>query len=296
MPANRPERLGGWGFEDVVPEAEQPGEVTRGQDYQDATELRSHPAVQQYMILCLVSLLSLTVILVQRGLDWWSLFPLLIGVLTFLANWSLGPPILLLFVAILVVAATPWWRWQRPSPLLDLGLCASLVIYMLAQYRLLGLTARIFPNDPHRPPGVGTRTPPEVTRPEELTRRHPRHWPVQRRSPDLSGVGECILMMLSAGLWMTAAFVIFVYISDIKPRQGFNPQLWQLLLLTWVGTLMVGFAAAFMTYQRWRTASPQESQLYLQDQLWRQTRKDQNRIQRWLRWARLRGQRRKEKS
>jgi hypothetical protein len=71
---------------------------------------------------------------------------------------------------------------------------------------------------------------------------------------------------------------------------------WGLLVLCWflataglVGSLVTGYL------DRAR-ASPGQNLLYLQDQLWRQTRREQGRLNRWLVAARLRGQRRKEKA
>jgi hypothetical protein len=43
-----------------------------------------------------------------------------------------------------------------------------------------------------------------------------------------------------------------------------------------------------------RRAPTEENLLYLQDQLWQQTRHEQATLNRWLVWARLRWQRRKE--
>jgi len=54
--------------------------------------------------------------------------------------------------------------------------------------------------------------------------------------------------------------------------------------------------SAVLAYARQASATPEEALLYLQDQVWRDTRCEQSRINRWLVWARLRWQRRKERS
>jgi len=50
------------------------------------------------------------------------------------------------------------------------------------------------------------------------------------------------------------------------------------------------------SYVRLASATPEESLLYLQDQSWRHTRREQGNLNRWLTWARLRVQRKKESS
>ncbi len=72
--------------------------------------------------------------------------------------------------------------------------------------------------------------------------------------------------------------------------------LWhELLLIFLVGaTMAVLWGAA--AYLDWATATPEEHLLFLQDLAWRETRLEQNQIHRFLVWARLRAQRRKEQS
>jgi len=55
-------------------------------------------------------------------------------------------------------------------------------------------------------------------------------------------------------------------------------------------------AAAALAYTKRALASSPENLLFLLEQLWRETRREQSRANRWLTWARLRAQRRKERS
>jgi hypothetical protein len=64
---------------------------------------------------------------------------------------------------------------------------------------------------------------------------------------------------------------------------------WQALLLLWAGGLGLALAASVLGYLGWSRATPEESRLYLQDQLWRETRAEQGEVNRWRVWARRRG-------
>src|SRR5215472_12920236 len=78
-------------------------------------ELRSHPAVRNYTLFCLAALLLLVVCLVDRGLDWWSLLPALVGGVALLAQWSIGPPLVLLSLTGLILANTRYSHvWRSP--------------------------------------------------------------------------------------------------------------------------------------------------------------------------------------
>ena len=71
---------------------------------------------------------------------------------------------------------------------------------------------------------------------------------------------------------------------------------WHVLLLIFLVGLTAAVLGGAAAYLHWATASLVEHLLYLQDQTWRETRREQNRINRFLTWARLRAQRRKEQS
>ena len=69
---------------------------------------------------------------------------------------------------------------------------------------------------------------------------------------------------------------------------------WHLLVLIWLGSLVLMGASAVLAYVERAQAGPEESLLYLQDQLWTQTRGEQRRIHRWMVWLRLRRQKQQE--
>ena len=70
---------------------------------------------------------------------------------------------------------------------------------------------------------------------------------------------------------------------------------WQGILVLWLLGGAVLAAASVLRYLALRRMTPAEAELYLQDVLWRETRGEQRRLNRWLAWAWLRRRRREEK-
>ena len=70
------------------------------------------------------------------------------------------------------------------------------------------------------------------------------------------------------------------------------PALWHLALLLWSFSLFLIVVFGVIAYLGQRRLTPDEAELYLQDELWRQTRREQSRLNRWLAWAVQRRKRR----
>ena len=63
-------------------------------------------------------------------------------------------------------------------------------------------------------------------------------------------------------------------------------------MLLWVFGLLLVLAAGAVAYLGQQRLTPEEAAMFLQDELWRQTRREQARLGRWLAWATLRRRRR----
>lgn len=241
-------------------------------------ELRAHPAVRNYMLFCLASLFLLVMCLADRGLEWWGLIPALIGCLTLLLHYSHGPPLVLMSLAGLLGMPSPrsrwnsagWSRFQTPT-LMDLVLCVAVLVYVLGHYRLLSLMRHIFPTDPRR-----SRT------------------GAVRRAADLVKVWEMGLLGFALPVWVGLAVVVWTWLMEGVPPLGMPREVWRVLRFAWAILAVLAVTGIVTSYLRRATASPEESLLYLQDQCWRHTRREQGSLNRWLTWARLRAQRKKE--
>jgi hypothetical protein len=245
-----------------------------------------HPAVRGYSLVCLVSLLALTLLVVDRGLGWWGLMPVLLGAAALVFRWSIGPPLVLATLAILLSAQArfrlPVWAGPRSSLLADLGMCLAVLAYAVGQYRLLALTRHVLPPDTRRRmlPGQGRAVAAEGP----------------RRSPGTVGPWELPGLLLALPLWALAAGVVWVRLQFEEPMEGLPVVVWRALLMAWVCGCGLAVTAAGFAYLGMAQAARAEARVHLQDQLWRETRKEQARINRWLVWARLRRQRRKERA
>jgi hypothetical protein len=228
----------------------------------------------------------------------------------------------------------PWaFRGQAfgldESPAMDVVLCAAVLTSAAGMYRLLALTRTALPVDPRRPPPL-TPTPlprgergafgsplprgergafgsplPPGERGRGEGRRAPPHDARRPRAATAAGQGELATLAVAAVLCAAAAFGVWLVLSATDtPAWWENAYAarslraaryeWRVLLLLWgvgLSAAVVGGAAAYLL---WATAPPAAHRVYLHDQAWLETRRDQSRVSRFLVWARLRGQRREE--
>jgi hypothetical protein len=258
-------------------------------------DLRSHPGVRGYTLLCVFALLVLiwVLVLVTNGLELWSLLMVLTAIAALVAHWRMGPALLLGCLTILLVAQARF-RWRffgLPAPssgLPDLVLCAAVLAYVAGHYRLQSIVHHVFPLDPRQRKG---RT--GLGESGMKTREHSA--PSSARSPGLVTSWEIGQLVLTLPLWPLAAYLLWIRLALEMPELNVPLPVWRLLLVLWlIGLALVATGTVF-AYLRRAQATPQENLLFLQDQVWRQTRGEQSRLNRWLVWARRRGQRGREK-
>ena len=253
-------------------------------------EGREGGCVRAYTILCLTALMGMVLALMENERDlFWVLFLAGIGAVGVIARWRIGPPLVLLGLATLeVFHLAPQWGFARlliseESPFMDAVLAASVLAYTASHYRLLSLAQAIFPVDVRRRP-----PPPDGEKPSASRG--------QRRSADLPGSWELPMLTTTAGVWAVGVSLLWLLLGAAEPPLNVSQGLWRGLLLIFLVGTTAGVLGGAAAYLHWVTARPEEHLLYLQDQAWRETRREQNRINRFLTWARLRAQRRKEQS
>jgi hypothetical protein len=195
----------------------------------------------------------------------WALIPTLVGAAGLAFRWRSAPLVLLAAVALGQLGPTwyfglyPWGR--RATVLTGLGLCAATLAYVVAQYRLVGLTAGVFPPDPRKrrdkpPPRPGGAAPREVT-----------------------------AALLAVAAATVGAFFAWEVLALVPVPWHVPPMHWRLGLLAWVLLGGLGLVAAVLGHLGWRRLSREEAAVYLQDALWHETRGEQRRINRWRAWC-----------
>jgi hypothetical protein len=241
--------------------------------------------VVAYTFLCLAALLGMVLVLLENEHEL-IFIVLLAGVAAVgvMARWRAAPLLLLLGLAALELYHRATWRpytrvedWQA-NGFTDAALCALVLAYSAGQYRLTALTHSVFPIDARR-------------RPVRVPRRNLR----QPRSPHLPRTGEIVALAITAAGVAVAVSLYWLILSVLPAPPNMTRGLWRGLLLIFTVGLTTAGIGAVVVYLDWLKATPTEHLLFLQDQAWRETRREQNQINRYLTWARLRGQRRKEK-
>jgi hypothetical protein len=244
------------------------------------------PFLNVYAVVCLAALAVVFFLETQRG--WRLTTPLLlaVGLAGVLARVRLGPILLLVMLAAGELfeqqryGGLGWPRALRPQPLrvADVVRCGAALLYVAAQYRLQALTRHVFPLDPHRREPVPGR--PGKTRVVRL-----------KRSPGLATAEEAALLLLTAVVAALVAHALWQVLARQWRILGLPHQVGRLLLLGWVLAVGAFVTAALLGHWRARQMTAAEGELFLQETLWRETRREQRRLNRWLAWAELRRQR-----
>jgi hypothetical protein len=89
-------------------------------------------------------------------------------------------------------------------------------------------------------------------------------------------------------LWIALGLMVWSVTLRGPANPGLKPAVWQAALLVWLIGLTPYVAASGISYWQRRHMSVAEATMYLQDQLWAETRREQRRLNRWLAWARRR--------
>jgi hypothetical protein len=263
---------------------------TEAASAQASADLRSHPAVRDYTLVSLAGLLVMAAVLYLDGMSWWVLIPVLVGSGALLMAWAAGPPLVLACLAGLLLERARMWGylfWSGPSDVpSDLALAGGVLAYVAGHYRLQGLIRQARPID--RRNARRRRNVPES---ESWFRPAP-----ERRPPSLVGSNEVLVLLIGVPVFALLGYVVWARLAleTPSPGLGLNPPEWRAVVLVWLVFLGLAATSAVLGYLRWTQASRDECLMYLQDQLWSATRGEQRRINRWLVWARLRAQRRKE--
>jgi hypothetical protein len=256
-------------------------------------ERLGHPLMRFYLMSIVGSLLIVALILTERDLGGYAILILLFGALGVAAKSRVVPVVLMVLVALMVLARSqgydliggffrvlmPSGRYrafrgnEEPNALFDTLLALAMVVYLQGQFRLCVL--------------LGSAMPAEGRTRSERKTPLPREPGSNNASEGIAGLGVLSLVVVLAGFtW------VIVYHSE--PLTEVARETWRTLLMIWLlaSALIVTTTLARIAF--WRVAPPEVHQLYLQETLWRETRAEQSRINRWVMAARLKAQKRRE--
>jgi hypothetical protein len=244
------------------------------------------PGLSHYYVICLVSVGLIWLVLLRRELPIsLSLFPILVGLLGMAVRWRLAPVILLATLAVCLKFESAY-EAPRSFRVSDLILCAATLTYVAGQFRLQGMLDHIAPIDPRRREGtprwhvglLSIRYQPEVAR--------------EKRAPNLVTREEIGLLIVGSALWAGLAQIIWNLLplerGQAPQTQIFPVTVWRAMVLAWILAAALYILFGLLSYLSQRVMTLEESTLFLQDVLWKETRGEQRRLNRWSAWARLR--------
>jgi hypothetical protein len=239
--------------------------------------------------LCLGALAVLFLVDVQRGIRLTTPLLLAVGLTGVLVRVRVAPILLLVTLAAghaleqhqLTGLGWRWYVRPRAFQVSDVVLCGAVLTYVAAHYRLQALKRHIFPPDPRRREPVPDR--PGKTRVVQRT-----------RSAKLATAEEAAVLLVLVPVPALLAQACWLALARQWSIFGLPPTVGRLLLLVWVLAVGGFVVAGLLGHWRTRQMTVEEGELFLQDTLWRETRREQRRLNRWLAWWELR--RRKEGS
>jgi hypothetical protein len=220
----------------------------------------------------LAALLAVGATLMKCGAGSFALVPLLFGVLGIVFGWRSAPLFVLVALAVTVLQPLPAVTMYlfSTSPVSDVLLSAAVLAYLVAQHRLYSLRLAAVPEEPARRVG----------------RKSVKPSPAPTRPPPAEAEGEAVLALVAVGLATAAALGLWTVVHFVRAPLDIRPAAWRLAVVVWVVGGVLLLAAEAIGYFGLRRQSREEAALFLQDQLWRETRGEQRRINRWRAWAR----------
>jgi len=113
----------------------------------------------------------------------------------------------------------------------------------------------------------------------------------QSENPDRQPAGTILYFKVDDIDTACAALALlgWLLLQSMAPHLDLPQRLWQAIVLVWRAVSALALGSAATGYLRRAGAGPEESVLYLQDQLWRDLRREQGEVERWTAWRRLRG-------
>jgi hypothetical protein len=247
-----------------------------GSETQPAAE--QEPALRNYLLLCLTAQAVMVLVFLRYGIRAPSLLVPFVGLAGLTVRWRIAP----IFTLITLGGVLYWQTRPRSSPprfdLADWVLCGAALAYLAAHYRYLSLTTSVFSKDPRLPSG------PSSPQGDE------------RRPPGLVAPTEVGWLVLSLPIWAFLAQLCWKALPGKPGRITVTDDQWRGLLLMWILAGAVVVISTILAYVRMQQMTRREARLYLQDALWLETAREQRKLNRWLGWARLRRERRKEKA
>ena len=254
------------------------------------TDIVRQPAARSYLFIGLAALIVYYTQMFEPYGDLGTLLAVVIALPGLMARWVISPGLFLIITSYLLYdpdfdrlrdslygpKSVPG-RYPRFTELglPEILLAASILTYLIAQFRLLSLAHQSMPDDP--PPRRKGQPEPAIP----------------RRPAGLFADREIVLMFWLVPICVLAGGFAWEFIFRDQGRRlgrswGIEQPFARLMLFAWIFITGAIVANVALRYLALRRMSRREARLLLQDMFWQETRREQERIYRWRRWQRQR--------
>lgn len=241
---------------------------------------------RHYQVLCALALGFVFVLQLDQEFLLGNLLLGVVGLLGFASPLRIGA---LLFLAVFGLCQAGPAALGFPQSTLRQGavfdlnhliLAAAVLTYVIGLYRLQAIWNNILPLDPRERAGPPQRSFPWFA---ELPPIMP-----QRRPPASLTRREIGILLVSVTATVGLAQAAWLGLAPPRSALDMPTRLWQMVIVAW--TLAVGSFLVRHILLVWkrRALTSTTALMVLQDVLWKETRGEQRRVQRWLAWHRVR--------
>jgi hypothetical protein len=232
-----------------------------------------------YQLLCAMALATIFLVQLQQGAFLWGAAVVLLGALAIVQRAPISP-IAVLFP---LVGGQLYLQYLfpsgRPRNLLqveDVVMCTATLAYIGGHYRLISLWRSVLPADPRQ------RYHPEG--PVIMGLNKVGKVALQHRPALLLSRGELALFVLQLPMFALLAQVTWLVLGTPRELHGLSARWIQFMLLVWGLALSVFIVGQLFRLIRLLRMDRITAKMVLQDTLWRETRREQRRVARWLVW------------
>jgi hypothetical protein len=178
--------------------------------------------------------------------------------------------VLLAFIELFTAHRWPANRFVQPAfDLPEMMLAAGTLLFVGSLHRLHALLLTAATYDPR------------------LAKKSPRPLPPQTRPASALSTQEIVGWLMTVPLCVLAAELLRRGLNRPTPLEGLVPwQIAHVIIAVWVLVVGVLFVWTMCDYWRRTNRDPDLARMYLEDMAWRESRRDQGRMGRWLAWRR----------
>jgi hypothetical protein len=168
------------------------------------------------------------------------------------------------------------YGFRRRFALDDALFAAAVLVYLMAQFRVLSFVHKSMPDDP---------PPRRKGQPEPRAPRRPFRIFADQELGMLLGIGGlCVVLGVFGWFFVVETEGYF----GLGGSWGIERRFARLMLFLWALVTGTAIAGAVFKYSTLRRMSRLQARLVLQDGFWQETRREQERIYRWRNWFRKR--------